>query len=694
MNGRIAISIFLFFWSSAIYAQLTPRARLDNYTEQRIENIAEALQDDNVDYQELFDNLTFYSEHPIDLNTADREDLLSLPMLSETQISNFLAFRKKYGPLVSLYELRRITGFDYDSIQLLLPFVTISLQKGSQKLTLKSIMKDSRKEMDLRWERVLQLQKGYRPPATPDANHYLGSRDKVFYRYRMREGTRFSAGITAEKDAGEPFGGTYNPRGFDFYSGHVFFKPDGLVKSVALGDFQAQFGQGLTYWSGLAFGGKSAYAVDVKQRPLGLRPYSSVNESLFLRGAGVTLEKGALDLTLFGSDNKVDASLQQADTTFDANRNAIASALIETGYHRTALEMAKKNTVLQRQAGFHLGYRKNTLAIGITGAYEDLDAKIVPQAQLYNRFRYSGNLNSALGVDYDWQVGNFNFFGETTRGRNGVTATLNGVKMALDPRVQLAVVQRAYPKDFHTLGTIAFGETQPPQNENGIYFGADLHFFNQLEIGLYFDQFQFPWLRYRTNAPTQGSDFLAQADYNFSKRLRLQVRYKHKAKPINLTDLDVNLPYPGETYKENLRATVYYRASESIQLRSRAEFTNFYRADRGHQHGMMLYQDFIYHPEERPWRLTLRYAIFDTQSYDAAIYAYENDVLYAYSIPAYSGRGVRYYALFQYSLNRHLDLYMRYAQTTYDDREVISSGLDEIQGPAKSDVKVEARWTF
>ena len=91
-----------------------------------------------------------------------------------------------------------------------------------------------------------------------------------------------------EKDPGEEFFTGSKKQGFDFYSGHFFMKNFGVLKALAVGDYQAQFGQGLTFWSGLAFG-KSADAIGIKRNAVGLRPYTSVDENRFLRGVATTV---------------------------------------------------------------------------------------------------------------------------------------------------------------------------------------------------------------------------------------------------------------------------------------------------------------------------------------------------------------------------------------------------------------------
>jgi hypothetical protein len=52
-------------------------------------------------------------------------------------------------------------------------------------------------------------------------------------------------------------------QGFDFMTGHLAIQNIGKLKSLNIGDYQAQFGQGLTFWSGFGFG-KTADAMNIK----------------------------------------------------------------------------------------------------------------------------------------------------------------------------------------------------------------------------------------------------------------------------------------------------------------------------------------------------------------------------------------------------------------------------------------------
>ncbi len=105
----------------------------------------------------------------------------------------------------------------------------------------------------------------------------------------------------------------------------------------------------------------------------------------------------------------------------------------------------------------------------------------------------------------------------------------------------------------------------------------------------------------------------------------------------------------------------------------------------------MVFQDFQLAPVHFPLNLSARFAWFNTPSYSTRIYAYENDLLYTFSIPAYYGKGFRLYLNVTYKINPKIDVWMKVANTSWNDRETISSGYNEISGNQKTEVKFELR---
>ena len=87
-------------------------------------------------------------------------------------------------------------------------------------------------------------------------------------------------------------------------------------------------------------------------------------------------------------------------------------------------------------------------------------------------------------------------------------------------------------------------------------------------------------------------------------------------------------------------------------------------------------------------------ALFDTDNYDNRLYVYERDVWLAYSFPAYSGVGLRNYALVQYKLSQKMDVWFRWSHVRYTDRTEIGSGGEALSGNTGNDVKFQVRMRF
>ena len=150
----------------------------------------------------------------------------------------------------------------------------------------------------------------------------------------------------------------------------------------------------------------------------------------------------------------------------------------------------------------------------------------------------------------------------------------------------------------------------------------------------------------------------------------------------------------GESKRSYYRVQFNYQALPWLKLQSRIEITKRQAQLKDRESGYLMYQGFQVSPLNKNWSLSFRYSMFDNDSYDARLYAFEQDVPYSFSVPAFSGEGSRFYMLLNSSLTRNVSLILRFSQTWYSDRNVISSGPDEIDGNKKSDIKAVLRLSF
>lgn len=673
--------------------------------EQRVDFLLDVNEGGEADFTTLFEQLEIFYDRPINLNQAKKVDLEDLGLLNSLQINSFLAHIEKHGKLITFEELQSIEGFDLETIRLIQPFTNVNRDLDQAKLSFSNIFNEGSSSLFIRYTRVLEQQEGFSAISAEELKEnknarYLGSADKLFTRYRFTYSNNLSLGFTAEKDAGERFtfkddkfssGKVNKNNGFDFYSGHVFLQGFGILKQLAIGDFQAQFGQGLTFWSGLAFG-RTPSIFTLKRNAPKLRAYTSVQEDLFLRGGGFTLERKNIELTLFYSSKKADANVSSRDTL---TNEAIISSISEDGFHRTEGEVEDENVVLQEHLGANLSYEKRNFSIGFTGVYNKIDASFQPRVSTYNQFNQLDNENANVGADFSYLFKNINLFGEVSKSIDGGIGHTIGALIVLDKRVSLAIQNRRFEKNFIPIQSNAIGESSTNTNENGTFIGIEAKPSRTITLSAFADRFSFDWLRFQTDAPSNGHRLLGQIDYKPSKKISAYFRYRKRSRGRNDKSISNDgLKSLSQEGLSNYRLHFAYKVTKEIQLKSRVEFTRYNIGNGQNEDGLLIYQDISYKKLSFPISFSLRYALFDTDSYNSRIYAYENDVLYAFSIPAFNGRGTRFYITSKYRIKRGVDLWIRFAQTYYTERTSIGSGKDEIEGNTRSEIKAQLRLKF
>jgi len=123
--------------------------------------------------------------------------------------------------------------------------------------------------------------------------------------------------------------------------------------------------------------------------------------------------------------------------------------------------------------------------------------------------------------------------------------------------------------------------------------------------------------------------------------------------------------------------------------RSRAEMIWVYSSDPEPDRGFLAYTDLIYKPMMKHYSAGIRWQFFETESYDARIYAFENDVLFRFSVPSFNGKGKRYYVNLQYDLSKKISFWLRWAHTiSRDNNELISDNNH------KTGMNVQIRFVF
>ncbi len=107
--------------------------------------------------------------------------------------------------------------------------------------------------------------------------------------------------------------------------------------------------------------------------------------------------------------------------------------------------------------------------------------------------------------------------------------------------------------------------------------------------------------------------------------------------------------------------------------------------------GMLAFQDISLQVHSRI-KLVTRLACFDVHDFDSRVYAYESDMAYSYSVPAFQNRGFRIYLLMRYKMNKNLHICFRFAHSSYDNAESTGSGQDKINSNNITDTGIQCIW--
>ena len=654
--------------------------------EQQLENLTENSDDVETEDDSYLQEMEHFLEDPINLNNANESDLKELKVLTPLQIQNLISYRNLFGKFINVYELQAVPAWNVSMIRKIRPYITVDYQPDLFS-SLSTRLKNGEKSILARVTQVLERSKGYLFDTTKSI--YPGSPQKLFLRYKYAYKNLLQYGITAEKDAGEQFFKGAQKSGFDFYSAHFFVRNIGIIKSLALGDFQVNLGQGLTQWMGLTFK-KSSDVLNIKRQDDILRPYNSAGEIYFHRGAGITLQKKHLEATAFISYRKLDANFV-VDTL---NNEDFVSSLQTSGYHRTKNEVADKNIQRQLTFGGNISFTKNKLHLGINGVHYNFKYPIIKSPDIYNKYALNGTSWGNYSIDYSYTFKNMHFFGETASTEKFDKAFINGLLISTDARVDLSFVYRKISRGYQSLYTSAFTESTSPTNESGFYAGISINPTDVLRIDAYADLYKFPWLRFRVDAPTAGNDYLVQITYKPNKQTEMYSKFHSEKKAINDNPFSLTLNPVIIKPKQNWRTQVSYKLSAAVTFRTRVELLWYDKKGEIPEQGFLTYADVIYKPLLKPYSGNIRLQYFETDSYNSRIYAYENDVLYSFSIPVFYDKGYRYYFNINYDITRKLSVWLRLAQTIYPEKKIIGSGLDEIDGNHKTEVKLQSIINF
>jgi len=660
MKKFLFISVLLLFQLTAVHSQ----------SKESWESFLETLLSDEEMSSDAREELAFMyesmHESPLNINVATREELAQLPFLSYEQIEDIHAYVYMHGAMLTLGELQLISSLDWDTRQLLRLFVYAgNAPVKRQKLHIDDVLRNARNEMVFRMDIPLYKRDGFCYHSPEELKRYpnrayLGSRLSHSLRYSFNWHNRIRFGITADKDAGEPFFHR-NATGYDFWSPYIYIKDFDWLKELAVGNFKAQFGHGLLLGGGFSTG-KNMSLSSMDRSTQGIRPHSSTQEYGYFHGAGAALEQGHVTYTLLAAYTPLDATVK-GDT--------VIGSLKEDGYHRTELEWSKKNNVTLGTIAANVRYGYRGRKLGVTVLSERLSLPYKGR-DCFNGASVDGSLHRAryaMAAELSVLDSEFAFLAsQTFRLQNGWTINF---------------IFRSYGPEYMALHSNALAEGGV-QNETGLLTGFSRSGRN-LKINGYLDLFMHPEPRYGVSDRSNGMDLRTEFDLKLGRRDNLYgtARFKSKQKDCKYTG---QLEYC-ITGRYRLRWTHNCRGGS--ELKTQLLYSRY---------------DFIAEPISNGWAVTQSYsgsllddclnvgvsvAAFSTDSYDSSVSVYETGLRYAYNFMTLYGQGVRAAATVKYKMGEKMQLNLKIGGTYFFDRDEISSSQQRIDSNHKEDISLQ-----
>ncbi|MCQ2348035.1 MAG: helix-hairpin-helix domain-containing protein [Paludibacteraceae bacterium] len=577
-----------------------------------IADIYEQVAEYGGEWEDYCQELMELHTHKINLNTATAAELERLRFLSERQIDELLTYVDKH-PMASIAELQLVPCLREYEVRNLSYFVTAEPVKQTATLYPREVFAYAKHELTLR----------------TDARNIENAQGDPMYgnlRYRFNYHNQVLAGWTMLREAGKPWEALH-------YGGYIQLNDIAPhLKTLVVGNFQGQFGQGLVLGESLRFG-KSSHIFSTNGAE-GVRKYSSVSDSYdYLHGIAATLQWGRAEITPL-------YSIRQ-----------------------------ERDSMWHHVVGLNATYKTRGIKVGLTALEE-----------VYRR----DSCHTIFGLNAHYKKGRWAVWGEVASSYDGSArcdtamsrwgwGTIMGTSWVPTEGLSLMLFYRYYSPTYHSRYAQAFAETSKVNDENGVYIGTEIQLVPKWRFSIYADGWYFSGPKYGIPQASWGWDVMAQADYNPTEAALMFWKVRAKRKYVTDT-YSLRYQFNWDEGGWHLRTQL----DGSLVKKDTAQVT----------WGVSVFQDIAYTFRRVPITLQLRVQGFDVRNWDNRIYIYENDVLYASSIPAMYHVGGRLYLNMRYKIGDHLSAYCRVSETLYHPNW---TGGNK---PTRTDVHLMLRATF
>jgi hypothetical protein len=650
---RFLLSLLLIFppfWSFSQEAKLS----------EVIITIAEEMAAENSDPDAVniyIEKLQELRENPVKINSSGEEEISRLFFLSDFQIKALADYAHSAGKIISVYEIANIPGYDKETVEMMISFISLE-----SKLIVKA---DSTK-----LHNSLLTNLTYKSGS--EDVYSIGSPVKVLTKYKFTAGG-CSGGLTLEKDQGERFL-SGNPPLPDFLSAYIAYNGSRLIRRIIIGDYSARFGQGTNINTGIRTGlslsspGYMSSRNEIKQ-------YTATDENNFFRGIAAEFAINNFGVSLFYSKNFSDATLGSSS----GSSNDYVENFYTSGLHTSSSQLMKKDAITDLAHGINLSYNFINLRCGLTWSEDRLSLPVKQSDTIPEKvFDFGGDKNSLYTIYYNTLIKRILMYGEFSTNDNFKKAFVQGLSFRPSDRLSINLLYRKYDAGYITLHGRGPGSSYETGNEQGIIgnftFEAAKHLFISGGCNIQ----HFPWLKYRNSSPSSGIKKEIAARFLPTEKIVIEAIFNNRVSTFDSET--TGIPKQIEITTRDIRGSIRYTLNDNLTFGTRFDYK---LVNPSGSEGTMMLQDINYRFRRIPITLWFRYCLFNTDDWDSRIYAYENDLLYSFSIPALSGEGSRSYIMVKWEIGDFADIRFKYSITSLAANGTSIEERNEIRFQAK-----------
>jgi hypothetical protein len=627
--------------------------------------------DDEVSDDELEDlrlTLDELVHNPINVNSAQFEDLMRIPAMRPSYARAILRQRDRLGRYSSKGQFQSVPGVPQNVMSRMSPYLTL----GTTAQVLRNTILEPeywtaglRLELLTRIRGTLEKPVGYRSDLSNKERVYPGPPVERYQRITARS-RHFSAGVQFRGAPGA-VGLTTQPI---LRASHVSLSGLPLLGNAVIGRYRVAYGMGLAMNGGRA-----------PRRGFDMRvPRSSNNTVSAYAGSSYSVGHTGFAIST-GGNVKVTYWMSHRKYTGTSTDSSGMRWGVSEPLFRTPAEIERRDNFSVQMTGIRGSVRRKNYQLGLAGWSATTSQKIKSTSNLYPEVGLHGRHFGVLSADFDAKYRNGSISSELALDAQGGKAAMLSGEASLGDGIEVLSSGRFFGADYRSpFGSTYSNWSGRPSNEVGWLVSFSINPNRQTRYSLFSDVYSSLLPRSSDFMPTTGSEIGVKLIRNLGQA-ELQLLYRNRIRDEELDAEDIygrSYRQKQKTTRSTTRVDIITSLSQSATWVTRAEWVWAAKEAGFTDNGYLIHQDLSWRISSKT-RLQARVTIFNTTSYTSRIYAWEPDVGLASSMPSFQGEGGRTYLLATYKPKSTIEGRIKIARTQLPYSYSMGSGNDLIQ---------------